>query len=398
LLLEAAVKPWLAEPCVRELASCLAESAEAARQRTAWRLFTAADKAAADPRWVPPLEKALAHAAPGDLPLVLAAAANLRAPELDHALKQVADDNQRALSLRLRALSACIRPGSPLPADSCAMLLGVLREQPSPVSRLEAARLFATAKLTKEQMLQLVGVVPSLGPLEFHEALRVVRSAPDAEVGRAFAGALAKSPALDSLQESEIRTLFGNLPAECFAIVAPAVQELAAEDDARRRKLETLPALVASKGRISEGRKVFETGKGACSACHRIGDVGNLVGPNLSGIGQIRTSRDILESILFPSATIARDYEAQAIELANGESLVAVISRNSPEALVVADASGQERTLPRAQIASMQPLPTSLMPNGLDHALTEEELLDLAAYLQSCKRSVTRTSALSAAR
>jgi putative heme-binding domain-containing protein len=265
------------------------------------------------------------------------------------------------------------------------MLLGVLREQASLSARLEAARLFATAKLTREQMLQLVAVMSSLGPIEFREAVRVIRSAPDADVGRAFATALTRSPALDSFQESEIRTLFGNLPAECFAIVAPALRELAAEDDARRRKLETLPALVAPKGRVTEGRKVFETGKGACSACHRVGNVGNLVGPNLSAIGQIRTARDILESILFPSATLARDYETYAIELANGESLVAVISRNLPEAVVVADASGEQRTLPRAQIASMQPLPTSLMPNGLDRALTEEELLDLAAYLRSCK-------------
>jgi putative heme-binding domain-containing protein len=126
-------------------------------------------------------------------------------------------------------------------------------------------------------------------------------------------------------------------------------------------------------------------GKGACSACHRIGNVGNAVGPNLTAIGQIRSARDILESILFPSATIARDYEAHAIELANGQTFVAVINRSLPEAVVVADVSGEQRTLPRAQITSMQPLPTSLMPTGLDRVLTEEELLDVVAYLRSGK-------------
>ena len=58
---------------------------------------------------------------------------------------------------------------------------------------------------------------------------------------------------------------------------------------------------------------------------------------------------------------------------------------NLPDAIVVTDASAQEHTLPRAQITSMQPLPTSLMPAGLDHTLTEEELLDLVAYLRSCR-------------
>ena len=96
-------------------------------------------------------------------------------------------------------------------------------------------------------------------------------------------------------------------------------------------------------------------------------------------------TRDLLESIFFPSATLARDYEAHTIETADGQSLVAVIRRNLPDAIVVTDGSGQEHTLPRAQITSMQPWPTSLMPAGLDHALTEEELLDLVAYLRSCK-------------
>ena len=291
-LLETTVKPWLAEGSVRELVSSLAGSAEAARQRAAWRMLASSDGIAADPRWVPPLEYALAHAAPGDLPVALEAAASLRVPELDGALKRVAEDQERPVTLRLKAMSAFLRPGSPLPPGSCQMLLDVLRDQPSLPARLEAARILATATLQREQMLQLAAVIHLLGPLELRQALKVVRSAPDAEVGNAFAIALSKTPALNTFQESEIRTLFGNLPAECYATVAPALRELAAEDDSRRRKLETLPARIVAQGRASEGRKVFEEGKGACTTCHRIGSVGNLVGPNLSTIGRIRTGQD----------------------------------------------------------------------------------------------------------
>jgi putative heme-binding domain-containing protein len=277
------------------------------------------------------------------------------------------------------------RPGAALSDDSCRMLLGVLRDQASSSARFEAARLLATASLTREQMLQLAPIMSSLGPLEFREAVKVIRSARDAEVGQAFAKALTKTSALDCFQESEIRTIFANLPPECFETIAPALHAVAVEDDLRRRKLETLPALVEAKGRAGEGRKIFETGTGACSTCHRVGTVGNSVGPNLSTIGQIRTPRDILESILFPSATIARDYEAYAFELANGESLVGILSRSLAETVGVTDASAAQRTLPRSEIASSQPLPTSLMPNGLERAMTEQELLDMVAYLRSCK-------------
>lgn len=384
-LLEIAVKRWFAEPCVRDLVSALAGSAIDSQQRAAWRILASAGGASPDPRCTASLKSALANTSSGDLPLLLDAMAAMPAAELDAALKEFASDEKRPLSLRLKALNASTRAGATLDADACGMLVKTLTEQISTSARLEAARILARAKLTREQLLALAPALSALGPVELRVVASVIRSAPDAEVGRAFAASLTKSVALASLQESEVRTLFGNLPPECFAVVAPALRELAAEDDSRRRKLETLPALISAKGRVAEGAKVFAAAKGACITCHRIGSVGNLVGPNLSTIGQIRTERDLLESILFPNETLARDYEVRAIDTTDGQSLMAIIRRTSSDAIVVVDGGGQEITLPRAKIASMQSLPVSLMPAGLDHALSEEELIDLIAYLRSCR-------------
>src|SRR5207244_5253282 len=98
-LLEAAVKPWFAEPSVVELVSVLAESSDAACQRSAWRILASASRHAPQPRCVAPLRNALATAAPADLPLLLDAIANLDAPDLDKALNEFAADDKRALSL-----------------------------------------------------------------------------------------------------------------------------------------------------------------------------------------------------------------------------------------------------------------------------------------------------------
>ena len=190
---------------------------------------------------------------------------------------------------------------------------------------------------------------------------------------------------LASLQESEIRTLFSSYPPEAYGILMPALRDLAAEDDARRRSLDTLPALVTAKGVAAEGRKIFEAGKGTCVVCHRVGNIGGLIGPNLSTIGQIRTERDLLESILFPSATMVREFEPVAIDTANGESLLGVIRRQTTDQVVLADAAGQEHPLARAQIAAMHTLPVSLMPAGLERTLSPQELLDLVAFLRSRK-------------
>lgn len=89
--------------------------------------------------------------------------------------------------------------------------------------------------------------------------------------------------------------------------------------------------------------------------------------------------------MLFPSETMARDYEARAIDTTDGQTLVATVRRATTDTIVVVDATGQETSLPRSKIAAMQSLPLSLMPAGLVHTLSEEELLDLVAYLRTCR-------------
>jgi putative heme-binding domain-containing protein len=126
-------------------------------------------------------------------------------------------------------------------------------------------------------------------------------------------------------------------------------------------------------------------GRGTCIACHQIGDKGRTIGPNLSHIGGIRTERDLLESILFPSNTLARDYEAHIIETSAGETIMGVIRSHTAEGLLVVDVAGQEKNIPQTQMVSDTTLTTSLMPMGLDTTLPEKDLVDLVAYLRSLK-------------
>jgi putative heme-binding domain-containing protein len=308
------------------------------------------------------------------------------------ALRAFSLDEKRPQPLRLKALGASLKAGAPLAPESFDLLLKTLRESPAASARLEAAHILAKAKIAPTQLPQIAAAFGGLGPLELRELVKLVRPLKSPDDAKLLAAALRDAPALGAIQESEIRTAFQSFPPEVFEIVAPALRALAAEDEARRRKLEALPALAQTKGCADEGRKVFESGKGACIGCHRIGEVGNLVGPNLSGIGQIRTERDLIESILFPSATLARDYEAHSFDLASGETIIGVIRGNTGPTLTIADATGQERTLPREQIVAQQTLPTSLMPTGLDRVLTEQELLDLVAFLRTCRHAAQPTA------
>ncbi len=378
-------RPQIAEPGMQQIVTALLENADATTRRTALALIASSSALPPAPKWIAPLKTALAEAGPGDLSLVLEAIAKLRTDEFTDALRALAADGKRPLTLRLKALSAGLKSGAAISDDDFTLLLGVLGGDASVSSRIEAARLLGAAKLSKPQLAGVAPTIATLGPLELREALRAFRRVNDRETGTLLANALKSAASLATAQESEIRTLFSSYPPEAYEILIPALRDLAAADDTRRRSLDTLPALVAAKGVAAEGRKVFETGKGTCVVCHRVGETGGLIGPDLSAIGQIRTERDLLESILFPSATIVREFEPVAIDTAGGQSLLGVIRRQTPDNVVVVDGAGQEHPISRAQIAAMHALPVSLMPAGLERTLSQQELLDLVAFLRTLK-------------
>ena len=384
-LIEQTAKPRLSESAMREVLAALLESKDLESRRAGWRLLAASGGMQPGASWPGALKAALRTAAPGDVSLVLDAIAKLQTDEFASVLRDFYYNENRPIALRLKALSAGLKKGAPIPDDGFTMLTRVLVDGTSISASIEAARVLGAAKLSTPQLMTLVKPISTLGPLELKEVIKAFRKFKDVETGSILANALKTAVALASLQESEVKTILSGYPPAVFDIVAPALREIAAEDGTRRRRLESLPALIAAKGRANEGRKVFETGKGTCIACHRIGEVGNLVGPNLSTIGLIRTERDLCEAILFPNATIVREFEPYVIETARGDSWLGIIRRRTPDTIVLADAAGQEHSVARDQIASMQMLPTSLMPTGLDRTLTEQELLDLVAYLRSRK-------------
>ena len=131
--------------------------------------------------------------------------------------------------------------------------------------------------------------------------------------------------------------------------------------------------------------KVFFGKKVACGTCHRVGPDGGQIGPDLTKVGAIRAPADLLESILFPSSTIAQGYEPYLVLTKNGQSLTGVVVRRSAELLVVRDSSGKDWHLAKDRIEEVRPLTTSLMPEGLERALSRAEFRDLTAFLRGLK-------------
>jgi putative heme-binding domain-containing protein len=139
------------------------------------------------------------------------------------------------------------------------------------------------------------------------------------------------------------------------------------------------------KGNPERGRRVFVSPKTACVTCHAVGPDGGKAGPDLTKLGAIRSGRDILESILFPSSTLAQGYQSLTVSTKEDDDLQGIIVRETEDAIVLRDATGAETRIERKEIREMHPSAVSLMPSGLEQALTREEFADLLAYLQSLR-------------
>ena len=94
---------------------------------------------------------------------------------------------------------------------------------------------------------------------------------------------------------------------------------------------------------------------------------------------------DLLEAIVFPSATIVNNYETWSVVTSAGRSHSGVIQRATAHSIVLRNAQRMETEIDRIDIDELVRQPTSIMPRGLDRTLASDELSDLLAFLQSLR-------------
>jgi putative heme-binding domain-containing protein len=334
------------------------------------------------PSWSPYLESALRSGHTQTLSLALDALAKINGDEFDSLLRNIAANTDRPNLIRIKAMNAIPEATGPLNSAAFTMLKELLSSTSRSSQRIEAANLLSNAKLTAKQRLEVVALIRSAGPLELPLLIDVFTKTRDSATGFALVDALESSMSTNALSASELQRLLASYPTEVLDHAKPLVKQLFAQEEEKETSLSTLvPEL--ETGIAPAGRQVFLSGKGACITCHKIGEDGREVGPDLSQIGQLRTKRDLLESILFPSTSLARDFEPYQIETADGQTHLGVIHRETSETLFLLDASATSKAIPRSSIQSILPGPVSLMPQGLDQTMTKQELLDLVAYMDS---------------
>jgi putative heme-binding domain-containing protein len=231
---------------------------------------------------------------------------------------------------------------------------------------------------------ELTANLAEAGPLELPQLLGAYERTQSGAIGEALLAALARSPALESLSSESLRRTLNGYPDDVRSKAAGLFERLEAGRSAQQARLAELEPLL-TEGKAAAGRAVFFGGRAACSSCHLVNAEGGRVGPDLSKIASIRTGRDLLEALVFPSASFVRGYEPYLVVTQEGLSHTGTLARETVDAIFLHTPQGAELRLPRDRIDEFHQGRVSIMPQGLDAQLPREQLADLLAFLQSLK-------------
>ena len=143
--------------------------------------------------------------------------------------------------------------------------------------------------------------------------------------------------------------------------------------------LEYLTGKEGQTGDPAKGALVFQ--KANCEKCHRFGDRGEVMGPDLTALAKRFTRKEILQSILYPSHTISSQYASQNLLLADGRQIFGIVAPGGAGEKVVLNTDGEKIPIPESDIDEITPSKLSAMPDGALKELTREEIADLFAYV-----------------
>jgi putative membrane-bound dehydrogenase-like protein len=147
----------------------------------------------------------------------------------------------------------------------------------------------------------------------------------------------------------------------------------------RKEVVAKYQAALSIKGDAARGQKVFES---VCATCHRAGNLGKDVGPNLATIRQWNPEQ-LLSNILDPNREVAPNFISYTIETKDGRAFDGIIADETAASLTLKRAEGVTETVLRRDIVQLTGSGLSLMPEGLENTVTVEQMADLITFLLS---------------
>jgi putative heme-binding domain-containing protein len=345
-------------------------------------------------KWIEALTAAVSDSNPNLVRRAVHTISILRLAQFDGKLLEIARNEQVARDTRIDALRGALL-GHPKLVESCFKLLtDELTAEVAGVRRLAAAEIIGKARLSKPQALWLLANVAD-DPLVWPLLLPACGRLSDREVGIALATRVQRLLAQGAVQlsQEQLQALVAKFPDDVRRLFEPSFAQIRRQSESIKLQVERYRELL-SGGDPSRGRALFAGSQVACSACHRVSGEGGIVGPDLSKIGTVRSGHDLVESLVAPSATFAQGYQSFDVLSTDGRTATGVLAGGGSDQdavavrggiLVLRDSAGKETRFAADQIDELGRSSVSIMPQGLLAKLSDDQIRDLLAYLQSLR-------------
>ncbi|MDG2221318.1 MAG: sulfatase-like hydrolase/transferase [Rubripirellula sp.] len=354
------------------------------RTEIAMSVLARSGRAVPHDSWIEPLQKKLDSPDAVTVHRALAAVSTLSGTVFDEPLQRLAVDPDRTPTQQVEAINAMVAQRGRLTDQTLRQLIDVYENSGSPTAADLAVQIIGRSNLNVGQLEKVLPLVRVASVGQLRQLLGLFGRGFDESAALRFLDAIEASPAWQSLSEPELSDVIKRFPATTFARANTLLDRLKSLSQAKVARLEQLRDQV-STGDVARGKNLFTSERAKCSTCHRVAKEGKAVGPDLTTIGRNRSASDLLESIVFPSASIVRDYQTYQLLTSDGRAFTGLLIRETRDRIEVQLASGETKSFDRGEIDQIQINPVSIMPSGLDDALTEAELIDIVAYLGSLR-------------
>ena len=137
--------------------------------------------------------------------------------------------------------------------------------------------------------------------------------------------------------------------------------------------------LYRGKSDVGRGSQIYEK---SCATCHKLHGKGTAIGPDLTG-AERKDRLKLIRNIVDPSAEIRPQYISHVAVTNDGRVLTGLLAESNAETITMLDAKNKRTLLNRGDLEELRESTVSLMPENLLDDLTDQQIRDLLAYLQS---------------
>jgi putative heme-binding domain-containing protein len=149
----------------------------------------------------------------------------------------------------------------------------------------------------------------------------------------------------------------------------------------RLRVVKAYQPALKLKGDKERGKVVFQS---VCIACHKLDGVGFEIGPNLASITD-RKPGSLLSGILDPNAVVEGKYSSYLASTKDGRTILGILISDTGANITLKDMANQQHLILRSELVSLTNTGRSLMPDGLETSLTQQNLADVIAYVAAAE-------------